>query len=197
MGESPLLAQKAPEKWGTRRTANFLRVKVFTLYFLPFTYYITPMAADDYRDALKRAKSELDELINQRTVLEGRVKALQLTIQGLSILTEETDHSQRLPQEAFDDSVGITDAIRTVLQQSKMPMTAPQIRDALLDRGYDTERYASILTVIHNTVKRMQEQKEILTIGTDTGRFLGWRYLDPPLPAAHPAMKMTDRSSKK
>lgn len=136
------------------------------------------MTDSQYSEALQRAVSERDEWVAKRSECDQRIALLTRTIDALSALSGTTADSKGLPQENLDD-VGITEAIRTILSQSVMPMTAPQIRDALIDRGYDTDRYASILTVIHNTVKRMYEQGEILIANTDSGRFLGWRYVEP------------------
>jgi hypothetical protein len=55
-------------------------------------------------------------------------------------------------------------------------MNAPQIRDALEARGFDVRRHSSILTVIHNTVKRMHGQGEVSTVHDGSGVFVGWVY---------------------
>ncbi len=137
------------------------------------------MTEHEYTDALKKARTEIEELVRKRADLDKRIATLQVTIDGLTVLSDKTDHSKDLPQAEIQESIGITDAIRTVLRQSRIPMTAPQIRDALIDLGYDVERYASILTVIHNTVKRMNDQKEIVIAQDGFKRFKGWRYREP------------------
>jgi len=139
------------------------------------------MTVNQYVDALNKARQELDDLLIQRAEMDGRISQLEVTINGLAALCDPTDYYQGTPHPPLDASAGITDAIRMVLNQSHTAMTAPQIRDALLDMGYDTSRYASILTVIHNTIKRMNDQGEIFIV-QNSGRFVGWRYRTAPPP---------------
>ena len=152
-----------------------------------FTFY-SVMTANQYQEALDAAIAERDLLVIKRADMDARISQLEITIDGLSALVDPTDHSQGLAQATLDASAGITDAIRTVLQQSRTAMTAPQIRDALSDLGYDTTRYSSILTVIHNTIKRMNDQGEILVVNNNR-RFAGWRYRVPQMDATdYPAV---------
>ena len=132
------------------------------------------MTNTDYSQALKRARADLDAMLGERSALDNRIQALQSAIASLSVLSGEKK-STNGREVLLGESTGITDAIRTVLRRSIVPLAAPGIRNALQDLGFDTTKYASPLTVIHNTVKRMHEQKEI-SIEHNNGRFVGWRY---------------------
>jgi hypothetical protein len=133
------------------------------------------MLANEYLEALHKARTELDDLMIQRSEMDARISQLEITIDGLAALCNTADLAEKT---SLDVSAGVTEAIRTVLQQTNTAMTAPQIRDTLLDMGYDTGRYASILTVIHNTIRRMNDQGEIWIV-QNGGRFAGWRYRKP------------------
>jgi hypothetical protein len=136
---------------------------------------VTP---NHYADALAGARKELDELLQKRADLDKRISTLQITIEGLAALSDPAKPADAAPEAQQLDlqELGITDAIRAVLRESRVHMTAPQIRNSLVDRGYNVDRFASILTVIHNTVKRMHDQGEIAVVHDPSGRFVGWMY---------------------
>jgi hypothetical protein len=132
-----------------------------------------------YADALAHAKKELATLTAEKFSIDAKIARLQASIKALSAMTEE-EISYGIALEAMNSSflsemgkLGITDAIRAVLRESKMSMTAPQIRDALKAGNYDISDYSNALTVIHNTIKRMEKQGEISEVTSPTGS-LGW-----------------------
>jgi hypothetical protein len=130
-----------------------------------------------YTEALDKARQDLGDALCKRDECDRKVAALQTTIDVLSSLLESFEQSigQPQPEITVPDGAGISDAIRLVFKQSSGNLTAPLIRDRLSDAGFDITGYASILSVIHNTVKRMDDQGEILKI-TRSGRVIGWRY---------------------
>lgn len=137
------------------------------------------MTADQYTEALAKARRELAVLVQKRADLDKRISTLHITIEGLATLSEPNESAKTAHESAQKGNLqelGITDAIRAILGGSQTHMTAPQIRNALADRGYDVDRFASILTVIHNTIKRMDDQGEIFNVQDPSGRFLGWMY---------------------
>ena len=130
--------------------------------------------ADTYEAALNKAKAELSELVQQRKQLEERIDQLNKSVEALSALVDGKDHSAGLPHLDLPDSAGITDAIREILKVHAMPMGAPSIRDALLAEGFDAKDYSNLLTVIHNTLKRLESQGEVYKVRTPLGGFMGW-----------------------
>jgi hypothetical protein len=135
-----------------------------------------------YTEALNKAKQELWEVVRKRDEYDRRITALQTTIDALSSLSNSSEQSSEHPKPeiTIPGGTGISDAIRLVLQRSPEALTAPLIRDRLSASGYDVSRYVSVLTVIHNTVKRMDDQGEIFKV-TKGGRVVGWRYRRPAL----------------
>lgn len=120
------------------------------------------------------------KLIQERVLIDGKLAKLKNTVEALSALCDEQATAPEIiALTAADESLGITDAIRKVMSASKLPMTAPQIRNSLLNMGYDVDQYASVLTVIHNTVRRLEKQGEIAEVKTSTGIFIGWMYRRP------------------
>jgi hypothetical protein len=132
-------------------------------------------------EALSQARRELDDLIAQRAKLDAKISRVKNTVDALAAqvegeknLQDRANDALRLMNMLFDDSTGITDAIRDVLRQSKTPLTAPQIREALEARSFDTNQYSAPLTVIHNTVNRLVKQGEVEPKHNSLGVFIGW-----------------------
>jgi len=132
---------------------------------------------DSFLKALSDAKSEMVRLIAQRQGIDSKLSKLKQTIDALSALCERPVPEIELsPRSALTEEIGLTDAVRKVMSDAKLPMTVPQIRDALLNLGYDMNQYASGLTVIHNTINRLEKQAELTPVKTPAGAFVGWLY---------------------
>jgi len=64
---------------------------------------------------------------------------------------------------------GISNAIRRILTGSRIPMSPTQIKTALSARGFDMGEYANPGAVIHNTLKRLEQQKELTVVRDPSG----------------------------
>ena len=127
--------------------------------------------AGSYRRALEDAKKELAGLVKQRAELDQRIERLARSIEGLAPLCDGEDfkgfiqgvmrgmHGGSLPSE--DDDLSLSDSIRRIIANSLFAISVTEIRDALVTEGFDPNRYANFLTVIHNTLRRLQKQGEI------------------------------------
>jgi len=128
------------------------------------------MAKDDYRRALEAARRELAKVLQDRSELDRRAAELKKTIEGLSALCDEADHPAGLLQGGSLADVGISDAIRAVLRETDNPAMSPtEIRDELKKREVNLEDYASEMTVIHNTLARLERQGEIIKLVNPEG----------------------------
>jgi len=119
----------------------------------------------NYQIALDDARKELGQLLSDREKLERRIAAVKSMV---AVLTGATAGTQ--PPNAEDlSSLGISDAMRRVLSDyaSDVGMTPAQIRDALNAGSFDLSQYASALTVIHNTLQRLETQGEVVSIRPD------------------------------
>ncbi|MGO9084065.1 MAG: hypothetical protein ACLQBK_02475 [Candidatus Sulfotelmatobacter sp.] len=130
---------------------------------------------ESYRSAIEAAKAETQTLLQQRATIDARLAQLKKTIESLSCLLEDTSEYELLWEAAgagmlgaIADS-GITDAIRQLLSRFRGPLTPVQIRDRLAKEGFDINSYASGLTVIHNTLKRLERQGEITLVRSPDG----------------------------
>jgi predicted nucleic acid-binding Zn-ribbon protein len=129
---------------------------------------------DEYEHAMVAASEEVQELLKERARIDERLSRLKNTIDGLAALltpspSENSSASWSgamagLMGISFPDisEAGISDAIRQILADSKLPITAPQIRDALTARKVELSQYANPLAVIHNTLTRLEKQGEVI-----------------------------------
>lgn len=121
---------------------------------------------DDYKRMLQKARKDLEAALRQKAELDARVVTLKQAVAALSALAGESSQDD---SEIFDPTVaelqGITNGIRRVLSKSSVPMSAPEIRDALLERpeyGPIVMGYANPLSVLHNTLVRLIRQGEVV-----------------------------------
>ena len=141
------------------------------------------MAKEEYKKALQSAQTELEKLLKQRSKIDSRIAGLQKSVQGLSALCDETDHSKSpAMEEIFSDFFhfgttstaprSMTESIRKILEKSFFPVSPPQIKEALSVAGFKMDEYANALSPIHNTLKRLSKQGEVERMPT------GWVITD-------------------
>jgi hypothetical protein len=128
------------------------------------------MAREEYREALSAAREDLRQVLADRAALDQRAGELKKIIDGLAVLCDETDHSSGIETGESLSGVGITDAIRSVLRDTEDPAMSPtEIRDELKKRGVKLDDYASEMTIIHNTLARLEKQNEVIKLSDPDG----------------------------
>jgi len=111
------------------------------------------------RDVLDNYQGELERLLQERTRLDARILQLQHDIR----------HVARMVDVTVDDPItqlGLTDAIRYVIQHAGKHMTPVDVRDELLKRYCDPEDYRNLLASVHTVMKRLERAGEITFDGT-------------------------------
>lgn len=129
------------------------------------------MSKIDYQKALLAAQSDIQQLLAQRTDIDARIAQLKSTVEHLSALLQEVPKFDATLWGRISDTsegLGITDAIRQILQEGKMPFTALQVREALQQSGLDMD-YANTMAVIHNTLNRLEKQGEVVRFDNPSG----------------------------
>lgn len=124
------------------------------------------MTNESYQKALEAAQQELIQLVSARNGIDKRMAQLKTTISLLSALVEEAPTTYELPELG---DVGITDAIRQLLKEQGAAMTPAGLKAKLAERDFDLDKYANAAAVIHNTLKRLEAQKEIVAVKTESG----------------------------
>ena len=119
------------------------------------------------------ARERLRELIEQEKSLQEQIGHWGPVLEQLGAMTGEKIPEQiqerlrllnkvKQASEAPLEDMGLTEAIRWVFRQPAiLPLTPTQIRDQLVEMGYDVSKYAHPMPPIHNTLKRMKERGEI------------------------------------
>jgi hypothetical protein len=161
------------------------------------------MRLADYKAALDAAHTEIGELLQQRAKLDDRLNQLKTTVDALSTLLKTSPQIDGGFSNAYGvlagieglmapgagaGDMGISDAIRQLLIESKAPLTPPEIRNYLSDKGFDFNAYANPLAVIHNTLKRLNKQGEIAGIAGAAGQVTSY-----VINQFHPAMSLRMR----
>jgi hypothetical protein len=141
-------------------------------------------AINSFEAALKEARKALKEAYEERTLVEQRIVSLKQTIDGLAFLCEPENDEDFVqvnggmrPQGYY---TSLTDAIRRIFSESEEPiLTPPELRNALVEMGVDMKKYKQPLVPIHNTLKRLEGQGEIVPFRDDNGDLRGYRWVSP------------------
>jgi hypothetical protein len=77
-------------------------------------------------------------------------------------------------------TIKFTDAVRLCLkQQGGKLISVPEVRDGLVNLGFDFGKYAQPLVPIHNCLKRLTEQGEAMTVKNEAGQVIGYKWISP------------------
>lgn len=132
------------------------------------------METSNYKLALQAATAEMSDVLAERRKLDARLSQLKETIEGLTALIEDRPTAVAAPDGEATAESGISDAIRTLLHVSKVPLSPIQIRGSLIGRGFDLSEYANPMSVIHNTLKRLDKQGELMTVRDSSGQVVAY-----------------------
>jgi len=141
----------------------------------------TQMTTSPFDAALKEARKALAESIRDRNAIERRIVSLKQTIEGLTGLCDP-DPTEELVEVGSGPDPGsqmsLTNAIRTVFSESQeYLLTPPEVRDSLVRMGVNLDKYKQPLVPIHNTLKRLEIQNELVSFRDDNGAFRGYRWV--------------------
>ena len=117
------------------------------------------MSKDEYLKAFEAATREMETLSAEKAEIDQRILHLRQTMVSLSHLCGLT------PTVSW----GMTDGIRFILRRAKRPMTAVDVREELANWGFDMSRYSNDLSVIHTTLKRLNQSGEIRFVARPIG----------------------------
>jgi len=131
------------------------------------------MKRTDIEVALEAARKDMEEALQEKMLVELRVGQLAQTINALSSLLTVRPAEIDVPEEVFGES-GITAAIRVLLTRSKVPLAPVQIRTELMSHSFDLSDYANAMAVIHNTLKRLDKQGELMTVKNSSGQIIAY-----------------------
>jgi hypothetical protein len=126
---------------------------------------------DDYVKAFEAATREMESLLQQRADLDHRILHVRQTLVSLSRLCGFT------PTVSW----GMTDGVRFILRRAQRPMSAIDVRDELVNWGFDMSRYANDLSAIHTVLKRLAKAGEIRFMARAAGSH-AYEWMRPTTP---------------
>lgn len=102
---------------------------------------------------LETAQEELVKLMEDKKMIERHINKLQSDIQHLAALCNVTVENPIA-------QLGLTDAIRYLLLNSKKPLEPTEIRDWLLKSHGNAANHANLLASVHTIMKRLIKSGE-------------------------------------
>jgi hypothetical protein len=166
------------------------------------------MNPGDYENALTAASDEIQELLKKRSEIDARINQLKQTVDALAALltpkiSEDVNPWRNAPLSNLAglmyvpvqdiSEIGISDAIRQVIAESKIPLSPVEIKSALASRGVDLSGYANPGTVIHNTLNRLEKQGELMRVQNHAGQTVSYALAYPrtvPPPPGSPGVTL-------
>jgi hypothetical protein len=112
----------------------------------------------EYRVALKKAQSDLDNLAIKEKEIAVRKAQLKETIDALNALCSD------LPDI---NDLSLSDAIRLMIRGSHGGISRVGIRDRLQEMGYDLNNFKNPMASIHTACDRMLESGEFVKVDSD------------------------------
>ena len=122
------------------------------------------MNNESYSKALEDARAEMAGTLRMRSRIDARLTQLKSTIEVLSALLEGPPKPDQDDSLEILDSVGISEAIRQVLRETGDSLTPNQVKAKLTEANFDLSKYANPSAVIHNTLKRLEAQGEVVPV---------------------------------
>jgi hypothetical protein len=138
---------------------------------------------DPINKALEIANNKIDELLSKRVEIDkGIVDWTRVRDSLLKVSQGESDDPSDVEVSVVNKpertTIRFTEGVRMVLKQNaSRDISVPEIRDQLINLGFDFAKYAQPLVPIHNTLKRLEEQGEVKTLKNEQGQTLGYRWI--------------------
>jgi len=131
------------------------------------------MAKRDYHRMLYDAKQNLAQLLVQRQELDKEIARMHAIVTNLQNLCADQDQrnfwrsADRVVKA--DLKVGITEAVRVILQENFFPMTAVDLKKQIEARKLNIQRYTNPLAVIHTVLKRLVQNGDVRVVAPING----------------------------
>jgi hypothetical protein len=128
------------------------------------------------------ARAEIDK---QRVAIDAQIIHWKQLVDSLqTVCANEDEDPSDVEVSAFVEgkpgkqTVKFTDGVRMVFKRNQnATLTAPEIRNGLMNLGFDFSKYSQQLTPIHNCLKRLEEQGEVKAEKTPVGAIIGYKWI--------------------
>ena len=136
------------------------------------------MKPEDFGKTWSKIQEEKAKLLDRRTSLETELVEVR---HKLAHLTEVINHLAPLAGLAYTSAqdfskLGITDAIRSILQNSEERLAAQEVRRLLAEKGYDLSGLSVPMASIYKILHRLVNDSEEVERETEDGRvYYQWK----------------------
>lgn len=127
------------------------------------------MTEDTYKKTIETVRLELVKLLGEREHIDKRILNLRQILSGFESLADDEEAPvNEAAVAAIGKALGITDAIRHVLQsQFPRPMAPREVRDELLRLGANLRPLSNQMASIHNILKRLVPNEAEAVVDAD------------------------------
>jgi hypothetical protein len=115
-----------------------------------------------FKDALKEAEAELDQVLveeaaieERRIELERRAAKLTENIGHLAALAHDSEFKAQVAQIGFDG--GMTNAVLQVLRAADAALAVNEIKERIEPHGFTESKYQNILATLHIALDRLSK----------------------------------------
>jgi hypothetical protein len=115
------------------------------------------MEQEDFRQTWQDLMSERRRLFDQRTNLETELVEIRYKITHLDEILSHLSPLAGFANEDDLSSMGLTDAIRTVLKNAPERLSAMEVRESLQQRGYDLSGLTAPMASIYKILGRISD----------------------------------------
>jgi hypothetical protein len=132
--------------------------------------------ATDYDATWVTLYQKRTDLLEQRSSLEAELSNVNTQIEHLNEILKHLSPLVGLPAEANLASLGITNAIRWILEQSEDRMSPTEIRDKLIEKGFDLSALSAPMNSIYKILSRLADgdKPEVTRQEEDRKVFYSW-----------------------
>jgi hypothetical protein len=115
---------------------------------------------ESYADTWSELVGEQNELENQKTELEEQLDVVKKQIAHLAEVLRHLAPLAGIPFHNDLSDLGITDAIRSVMEDSTERMSPQDVRQALEKKRFDFSGYSAPMSSIYKILGRLAEDSE-------------------------------------
>ncbi len=154
--------------------------RVDRFFLLPMsldTSILLPMDKDDFNRILNELNAKHNALVDRRAALQVEIGELdnQIAVLKKTMLSMSPLMGMTLDPNDLT-GMGITDAIRKVLMTSRERMAPSQVKDALLNKGFDLSGYGNPMASIYKVLTRLKESNQVIAEQEGWNVFYRWKH---------------------
>lgn len=149
----------------------------------------------NYTEIVVELQAEAERLTHARDKAQQQLDRVMDAIKAIEVLAQASDEPIIQPSPLSEgEEQGFTSHVRAILKANPLrPFTAVEIRNQMQDEwSTDHEEYDPKVRLIHihNTLKRLFKQEEVIEIQAEDGRTAyKWKRVEPPVVDLMAALK--------